>query len=583
MRRAVLRALLVLLVVVVADAAWVGARALRARSHLDRARGTLLQAQTALLAGRATEASALLRTASRDTAAARGLTSDPVWHLDAHLPVLGSSLGTATVVAAQADALATALPPLVGVASDLASGALLQGDRVDLARLETARQAGDDGGRLLERVRTALQAAPADPLVGAVGLARRELLDQVVRAQARLDPAQSALRLLPGMLGGQGRRLYFVALQNTAEARGTGGLIGTWALVQADSGRVSLVRAGSDAELQPPFPRPVTEVSPDFTRRWRPFQADTDWRNAGASPHFPWTAQVLRAMWQQRFGQHLDGVIALDPTAAGYVLSTSGPARLPDGSTISGDGLSTFVESTLYDRFPTTAQAPARQGLLSRLVTQVFSDLTHPRDPRALIAALGRGVSERRLLLESGIPAEQALLESTGVAGVLSDAPGPFTGVVVHNAIGNKMDFYLDRTLRWTARGCPPSGASRTVTTELTLHDDAPSRRLPPYVSAAAAPSQSGRPAGSNRSWVSVYGSLGATATSARLDGRDVAVVTQTERGHPVVALYVDLDPGQRRRLVVTWADPATGPPAAPLLQPLVRPASVQVDLPACG
>ena len=39
-------------------------------------------------------------------------------------------------------------------------------------------------------------------------------------------------------------------------------------------------------------------------------------------------------MWQHKTGEHLDGALALDPTALSYLLHATGPATLPDGSRV---------------------------------------------------------------------------------------------------------------------------------------------------------------------------------------------------------------------------------------------------------
>jgi len=573
------RALLVLLLLAVLDVAWVGARGLLARRHLTAARTALTQAQDALLAG--TGATAVLDRARRETSAAHRLTDDAVWHLDGHLPLVGSTFQTAAVVAEQGDRLAAALPAVSAGVADLRKGALLAGKRVDLARLTrdgAGALAADD---VLANARAAVAAAPAAPRVHAVAQARTDLLHLLDRARTRFDGVATAVRLAPAMLGGDRPRRYFVALQNTAEARGTGGLMGTWAVLRVDAGAISLEQKGSDADL-PDFAAPVLDPSPDFAARWGPFHADTIWRDANASPHFPWAAQVWLAMWQAQRHERLDGVIALDPTAAGYLVAATTPVRLADGTTITGPDLATYAESTLYTRYPTEATNPARRAVLTDLVTQLFEHLGQPTDPQALLRALGRGVGERRLLLYSDHPQEQALLETAPVAGVLPDAPGPFAGVAVHNAIGDKMDFYLDRAVTWTAGPCAAPGSPRTLRTEVRLHNDTPGAPLPPYVAVPTAPSQLGRTPGSNRSWISVYGSVGAVPVRATLDGRDLAVAVQSERGHPVVAAYINLAPRQVRILVVTWQDTSRGVPAPVLVPPLVRDPAIRADVAAC-
>ena len=57
----------------------------------------------------------------------------------------------------------------------------------------------------------------------------RELQTKIAEADALADRASIAVRLLPGMLGGDGERRYLFVFQNNAEIRATGGIPGAFA------------------------------------------------------------------------------------------------------------------------------------------------------------------------------------------------------------------------------------------------------------------------------------------------------------------------------------------------------------------
>ena len=64
-----------------------------------------------------------------------------------------------------------------------------------------------------------------------------------------IEVAAETTRLLPGLLGGDGSRRWFVAVLSTSELRGAGGLLGNYAVLTADDGEVALERSGAIAEL----------------------------------------------------------------------------------------------------------------------------------------------------------------------------------------------------------------------------------------------------------------------------------------------------------------------------------------------
>ena len=161
-------------------------------------------------------------------------------------------------------------------------------------------------------------------------------------------------------------------------------------------------------------------------------------------------------------------------------------------------------------------------------------------------------------------------------------APQPFAGLVVNNAAGTKLDYYLDRKLDWRAGQCGPDG--RDVTVTVTLTNRAPATGLPAYVTQRVdAPAYATRP-GDNRLLVSYYATAGAGLASATLDGRAALVNSTTERGHPVFTLDVEIPRQSTRTLVLHLVEPPSTQPPFLLRQPLVGPLLTTVRTNArCG
>lgn len=566
--------------------------AVRAQGELNGARSMLTQARTAIAADDVDAALAAVIGMRSKTVAAEASTSGSVWHVDEHLPFVGSSLRSVASLSTSVDDItATALPQLTRSVTSLKGGELRDADgSLNLRLVEETAGSLDVATASLISARADVAALPAHPLIGAVGNARSQLLGQIDGLLTDLNGADQAARLAPAMLGANGPRKYFLALMNPAEARGAGGLVGAYAVVVAERGVLRLEKVGIDDDF-PPFIVPATTVSPDFTARWRSLDGDTDIRSATDSPHFPWDAEVITEMWRKRTGERLDGVIALDPAAAGALVPDDHPLMLSDGTTLTGAQLPTYVEQTLYAKFGSSGDQAPRKLELEEIERGLFTTLQSVDDPAATLRALGRAAGERKLFLESTHPDEQAILAATPLGGAMPDTPGPFVGLSIYNAIGNKMDAYLQRGITWTAGACPSPGGARLLTTAVTLDNQAPLARLAGEVAGNHAPDLGPRPAGSNRSWVSVYGSVGAIPVSATLDGAPVSVRVQTERSHPVVGIYVDLAPRQSRVLTITWRDartvdsegkPVSLAPQAPFVQPLVKPARTHVAVLTC-
>ncbi len=576
-RRRILLAVAMVVAGLALVAGWLAYTGLAARDRLQSARSEVDLLREQVLHRQGGDASRTLARVRADAAAARELTDSPLWRAMGHVPYLGRSVQTTAGVAATVEHVADdVLRPLV-----LAGGLLdpqqvrVAPGQVDLARIAWAAHPLEEAVTALTQARRRLADLPTRVVLPPVEDARTELSGALDALSTELGRAATATRLLPSMLGADGPRRYFVAFQTNAEARGTGGLVGAFGIVQADHGLVQVQRLDSNLALQSGA-RPAVDLGADFTALY----GDDPglWQNSNESANFPYAARLWLAMWLRQTGQHLDGAIATDPTALGYLLAATGPVTLRDGEQVTADNVVALTERDVYARFAGD-DAARKQFLVSiaRAVTDRL--LTRVGDPRALANAVSRALDEHRLLVYSAHPAAQRLLTSSGVAGQVPDAPGPYAALVVNNGAGNKLDFYLQRWLSYVAGVCRRSTRASTVT--VTLRNDAPASGLPRYVTARLDARRPTVP-GSNRLLVYVYLAQGARLQAATLDGGPVGVVVGRERGHPVAEVSVDLDPGRARTLVLRLVEPTARGPARVPVQPLAQPQRTSVDVPAC-
>jgi hypothetical protein len=544
--RPVLLSLLALLVLVLACGAWVALRAVMARSHLETAKAQTATLEDALRDDDAASAGRALVRIQRETAQARGLTHDPVWTLVGLVPVLGDTPDAVSTVAATVDDLAqTAFPSLVRVSRTLTPQRLRpSGDAFDL---EVLAAAGPDVDRAARQVATARSTMDGvggflpGPVDGAVDDTRAQLrrLSSITSAAAR------AIRLLPPMLGSAGPRAYLVAVQNPAEARGTGGLLGGYGVMEVQDGRIRLRESAPNTQLVGAAELPV-----DLGRDFHELYGDNPalWSNANMSPNFSYAARIWLALWQRQFGERLDGVIASDPIALGYLVGATRPVELADGTSLTAQTTADFVMRDVYAKHQLN---PTRDRTTTLLGRQIIANvLDSDVDPAALLRAVRRAAGEGRVLVYSAHAAEQRELASTRVAGALPRTPGSLA-VVVNNGGGNKLDVYLRRDVRYTLGPC--SQDSRPARLEVRLTNRTPSSTLPDPATGLPIRGSDGvvLPRGSNRPLVYVYAPSGARLRDARLDGQPQQMRLGAERGHPVFATTIDLRPGQSTTLVL--------------------------------
>ena len=178
---------------------------------------------------------------------------------------------------------------------------------------------------------------------------------------------------------------------------------------------------------------------PDYAQLYKGAGTTTIYGNANISPHFPYAAQTWTSMWQRRSGQKVDGVIAVDPSGLSYLLAGTGPATMPDGSQVTAANVVALTQSAAYAKFPAPSQNAARREYLLDVARAVSSRLAGQHgNTVALVKAVQRAVSERRLLFYSSDAKVQADLVRASAAGAVPQTSAPYVGLSIVNDGGNK-------------------------------------------------------------------------------------------------------------------------------------------------
>jgi hypothetical protein len=429
-------------------------------------------------------AAARLRSASDHFASAdRSLNA---WHArPARLvPVLGQQAGALGDLATVAHGLAGAASRATGVVGG--RPVALTDGRVDLdavAALEPPLRAVEAA---LARAEEDVDAIGTDWVIPPVRRRHDELRGQVHRARSEARTALDVVRLAPGLLGSPGPRRYFIAFTTPAEARGLGGFIGSFAVLEAANGRVELTRHDRIGAIQPArgtTPRPL-DAPPDFIARYGSTHPQDVLSDVTQSPDFPTVAAVIRGAYPlAEGGGPLDGVILADPYAIAAVLKLTGPIRV-DGldQPLSADNAAEILLRGQYEQFGDTSDR--RIDALEGAAHAAFDALVHVRsvDPARWARALGPVVAQRRLLVNSARPDEQRLLHDLGLDGAFPPVgDDDFFGFTTTNFGNNKIDAYLHRSVDYRTDWDPATGRVRSRAT-ITLRNDAPDHGLPARV-----------------------------------------------------------------------------------------------------
>ncbi len=514
------------------------------------ARGPAVTGQAQAREGLAALTAGHLEAATADFASARSdlrrASNDLHWPLSSAVlayPVLGSNLEAARTLASAGTSLASVGGQLASAGSSLRSQT--RSGAVPVAALGAAaprlRSVAASARAAASQLRSVDRAYLVPQLSGALAT----LDHQLPRAVAEAQLAAGAATELPPLLGAQGTRHYFLAVQNTAESRATGGFIGNWGELVANGGRLALSSFGRTSQLDTggdPATR-VLPAPPGYLRRYARFDPARTWQDVNMSPDFPTVGAVIASLYPQSGGEPVDGVVAVDPVGLAGILRITGPITVPGWPVAISSA--NVVPVTLHDAYLAFPDEARRASFLGDVAHGAFDALSRASlgSLNELSNALGPAVRQHHLQIYATRPAEEAYLRQWGAAGAFPPVRSDSLAVTTQNSAANKIDYYLRRQLTYSVRLRPgavgrygPTIASATGKVTETLDNTAPPDGLPALLIGPYGP---GFRPGENRSFLTVYSPLG--FTNPVVNGRPADLESSRELGRQAYSTYVDI------------------------------------------
>jgi len=555
-RRIIGWSLLGFLLVLIGASAWVGWRTYQAYTHLQNASVQVQQLQDELTDIAALDPAATANTVAglqTETGAALDAVSDPVYQLATRVPFFGPNLDAVQLVTVNVDSLATqVMPSLVDVARNLQPASLApKNGQIDLKPIQAISPLLQNADAAVNDARAALATIDQTELLGPVAEAVETVSTKLDNAADVTGPGARTARMLPPMLGSDGPRDYLVVFQNLAEARATGGIFGSYAILTADQGRISMANQASASRTLDDLTEPLPGLTPNEAELYSSLIALRP-QDVNFTPDFPSAAQRFIQMYQRKFPGQVDGVLGIDPVALSYMLEGAPGIPVGDGKVITADNLVQTLLSDAYTEFPDEAQ-DERDQFLSDATGLVFSEMmSGSGDPKAILDGLRRAATERRILLYSDRPGEQTDISQTGLAASLdADTDRPTLGVYLNDGSAGKLDYYLHNEVHVTEAACRTDGR-RELKVQVLMEFRDPGRELPMYVTQVA---EQGDPP-SMRTNVLTFAPIGGGVTAVEQDGQPAGLGRGQDHGHEVGAITVDLAPGESTAVTFTVLGP---------------------------
>lgn len=533
--------------------AWVLARGAAAAGELQKLEKTASGLRTAVascdLDGAARDAQAL----SQHARSARDLTGDPVWRAAEIVPWAGPNL-TAVREASQiaADIADGAVPPLLTAVKSIDPARLTITDgTIDVALIAEAQRPLADATDVLTTAAARADRIDGGATIPPIAEAVDQLRGVVLESLDIVEALHSSAVLIPPMLGIDEPRTYVVAMLNNAELRSAGGIAGAFALIRADGGSLTIIGQASTSDFPPlvtPLQLSAATVALFDERPGRHMQ------NLTSIPDFGEAAPAMASRWQERFGDQIDGVIAIDAVVARHLLSATGPQTVGP-FTMNADNVLTVLLSDVYRRYSDPREQDA---VFAQTAAVLFDAALRADDPATLIGTLGTSVAEDRVRIWSARDSEERILAASAVGGSIpsDSAEAPVVGVLLNDTSGSKMDVYAHAEISTRTGVCDgvPTTRVQVIWTNGVPADIVPT--LPPYISADG---WFGVAPGDTRTLIAVYGPAGAAVSRYDRDGAQEPVQTTKLDGRVAVQHSVTLPPGASSTITVDFIGEGSG------------------------
>lgn len=551
------------------------------RSELQRGGDALERGKSALVAGRSQEATRAFDDAERAFA---GAADSSLIRLAGAIPWLGNTPDAVRAIAEAGGRTAQAASLLAGAIDDLPGGlgALAPTtDGIPLDHLGGLTAAVSQAEALAERALETLRAAPTGFVLSPVASAHDDALLELERTHRQLRAGSTILQGLPSFLGADGPRRYFFGASNPAELRGTGGLIGAYAILTVENGRLDF------SEFRPIQSLPRLDVdqvespSPEYSTNFDYYRTDLGfWVNVNMTPDFPLAAEALWLSYREATGEQMDGVVVADPFALKALMRVTGPIAVgKTGIELTDRTIVPFTTNKAYALFDTNEERKLVLGRVAQAVLHGFlaeegDDL---RRERAMLNAFDDG----HVKVWSADPAMQSGLVLTTAGGAFDPQGTDVVSVITNSASGTKLDFYQDRSVTYEVQLGPGGTATAKLRADLT--NDSPTSGYPPYV---IGPYKTySTQAGENVAVIDLYCDRGCILQGGMRNGEPVELERYASYGYPYFEDYVRTPSGDtatiEARLLLSdaWigSDTGGGYRLAFLGQSTIRPAHVHV------
>jgi hypothetical protein len=406
-----------------------------------------------------------------------------------------------------------------------------------LGDLRTIRGLLANGLTSIDEASAAVDRLDGSFLPGPVGDARSQFNDRLPEIRERTADTAAAMAALISFVGGNGPRSYLFLSQNPDEVRPTGGFIGTYGVLKAVGGDLTLDRYDGTGDWGEPRPQPGVTAE----EKGGPFRYDSrlpqGLANVNTEPDWPRAAQRAIRLWERGGEAPVDGVISFTPAFLARVLTITGPVTVEGyGAVVTSENLIERLEFYTHEQTP--LPGTDSKDFIAVLAKTVMDRLIDVRTSQwsALGQVLGEAFTEREAMAWVSDPEVGAVLADRRWDGALPVVTGDFVYPAEFQYAaknGRSLRRVYDHHVRLR-----PDGSGSVVTTVRVTNPNPPDdyANIPGTLA-----------------FVTMYGPAGATVGR----GTDQPSLPEPAMAdHPARSFFRPLEPRSESKFTVEWEVP---------------------------
>lgn len=291
-----------------------------------------------------------------------------------------------------------------------------------------------------------------------------EVKNLVGEASLLLGKLAPMSQILPALAGYPNTSSYLVLFQNSDELRPTGGFLGTYGILQVESGDISRFETHDIYHMDMPVKDVVDVIPPEPIRMY----LNPKWymRDANWSPDWPTAAQKIEWFYNlenpllppkdqiNNFTGQFDGVIAITPALVTDLLDIVGPITI-DGQEYTA---SNFVDLLQYRVEKGYVQLGVSSWQRKEVIGQILKEMKirlmnlPAQNWRTVMSVFDSNVAAKNILVYLHDPVLQSLAKEQGWTGEIKQTAGDYLMIVDANLASLKTDAVMNRSVSYEVK-----------------------------------------------------------------------------------------------------------------------------------